>query len=132
MSEPKAQPPLLDENGDFVAALARALEEIFSRYDLDLDDALNQKELQAFAEFCNGKPFTKGELDEIFEYFDTTDDGTALTLSGFYQMYHLQTTSGDEHETWKDLHKHGYDDQFTLQSPKDETTTTPSPDSEQK
>lgn len=44
------------DNMEFTPECEAALNEIFSRYDKDKDGALNEEELQAFAQFTNGKP----------------------------------------------------------------------------
>ncbi|KAJ2803303.1 hypothetical protein H4R21_002085 [Coemansia helicoidea] len=104
---------LLDEDGDLSPACKQALYEIFDRYDKDGDGALNDAEIQAFARDTNGSEFSRGELDEIRGHLECTDDG-ALCREGFLELYHLQTSAGDEDETWKDLKKHGYDDSLRL------------------
>ncbi|KAJ1982099.1 hypothetical protein H4R34_001829 [Dimargaris verticillata] len=123
---------LLNEDGDLSAQLEQALKEIFARYDQDKDGALKLEELHAFARFCNGEPFSQDEVDEILEYFDTTDDGKALTLEGFYQLYQLQTASGRDEETWRDLRKHDYNDQLQREAASEETPSAPSSDAQAK
>ncbi|PRP86718.1 hypothetical protein PROFUN_02867 [Planoprotostelium fungivorum] len=109
MTTPK--PPLIDKkSGDFTQKAQKAFEEIFARFDQDKDGALNSVELDAFATACNGTPFDDSSKQEIIDYFDVTDDN-ALTLKGFLEMYHTQT-SGDSSETWKDLTKLGYNGQL--------------------
>ncbi|KAI9199531.1 uncharacterized protein BJ171DRAFT_517844 [Polychytrium aggregatum] len=103
---------LLDDEDALIPAAAKALTEIFARFDVDQDGALNLQELNAFATATNGKPFDQESIDEIQEYFNCTDDG-ALTLIGFFEMYQMQTLSEPE-ETWKDLKRHGYDDNLVL------------------
>ena len=51
--------------------------------------------------------FTKEIKQEIRDNFEVDKDGF-LTLNGFIQMYSLQTTA-DEEETYKDLHRNGFD-----------------------
>ncbi|KAJ1966012.1 hypothetical protein GGI12_000386 [Dipsacomyces acuminosporus] len=104
---------LLQEDMEFTPECEAALKEIFDRYDRDRDGALNDKELEAFAVFTNGKPFSEEDLRDIRENLDCTEDG-ALLKAGFLQLYSLQTNAGDEEETWKDLKKHGYDDELRL------------------
>ncbi|OLY81426.1 Mitochondrial Rho GTPase 2 [Smittium mucronatum] len=107
--------PLVTDDFDITTNLETALKEIFERYDLDCDSLLNDKELDDFAIFTNGEPFSKEEKLEISENLDCSEDGF-LTLPGFIQMYSLQTCSGDELETWKDLLKHGYNKDLSLSS----------------
>ncbi|PVV00538.1 hypothetical protein BB560_005078, partial [Smittium megazygosporum] len=102
---------LLTEDLDITDKLENALVEIFKRYDKDKDNVLNKEELAEFATFSNGHPFSPEEIKEIQEFFDCDDAGN-LSKGGFIQMYALQTTSGDEDETWKDLLKHGYNYQL--------------------
>ncbi|KAJ2817869.1 hypothetical protein FBU31_006071 [Coemansia sp. 'formosensis'] len=104
---------LLQDNLEFTPKCEDALKEIFSRYDLDKDGELNDKEIQAFAMFTNGAPFTDSDLADIRENLDCTDDGK-LKRSGFLQLYSLQTNAGDDDETWADLKKHGYDSDLEL------------------
>ncbi|KAJ1991790.1 hypothetical protein H4R33_001247 [Dimargaris cristalligena] len=127
MTDPQLA-PLLDDSDDLTPEFEQALSEIFGRYDRDGDQSLNKSELQAFAVFCNGEPFSDEDVSEILESFTTTDDGLALTLPGFIQLYHLQTASGDDEETWKDLKKHGYDAQLKLETPPSKLEV-PKPDS---
>ncbi|KAJ2842813.1 hypothetical protein J3B02_005467 [Coemansia erecta] len=90
---------LLQDDMEFTAECEAALVEIFSRYDEDKDGALNEQEIQSFAKFTNEK--------------EAKNDG-ALLMSGFIQLYSLQTNAGDEEETWNDLKKHGYNDKLEL------------------
>jgi hypothetical protein len=103
---------LLRDDCDFVPAATKALEEIFSRYDKDGDKALNPAELKACFLGCNGEAPNATSLKELRNTFHHNDKGH-FTLVGFLDMYNLQTNS-DEDETWKDLRKHGYDDQLLL------------------
>ncbi|EGC36196.1 hypothetical protein DICPUDRAFT_22622, partial [Dictyostelium purpureum] len=99
---------LIDKDEDFFSEKAElALREIFSRYDLDKDQCLSEKELDNFAIGCNGKPFDKVSIEEIKENFDVNDKGW-LSIRGFLEMYYMQTLS-EPTETWKDINKHGYD-----------------------
>ncbi|KAJ1945406.1 hypothetical protein FBU59_002318 [Linderina macrospora] len=104
---------LLQDDMDFTPKCHAALNEIFSRYDLDKDGALNSAELAAFATFTNGAPFSDADLADIRENLECTEAGDLLR-EGFIQLYNLQTNAGDEEETWKDLKKHGYDDNLDL------------------
>jgi hypothetical protein len=54
----------------------------------------------------NGAPFSDATLQEAMESFDCDDQGR-MTLAGFEEMYHLQTTSEPE-ATVKDLSVLGY------------------------
>ncbi|KAJ2644241.1 hypothetical protein GGF44_000734 [Coemansia sp. RSA 1694] len=104
---------LLQDNLEFTPKCESALKEIFERYDQDKDGALNDKELQAFATFTNGSPFTESDLADIRTNLDCTEDG-ALLKGGFLQLYSLQTNAGDDDETWADLKKHGYNSDLQL------------------
>ncbi|KAJ1955746.1 hypothetical protein EC988_001716 [Linderina pennispora] len=104
---------LLQDDMDFTPKCHAALNEIFARYDLDKDGALNSDELTAFALFTNGEPFSEADLKDIRENLECTENGDLLR-EGFVQLYNLQTNAGDEEETWKDLKKHGYDDNLNL------------------
>jgi Ca2+-binding EF-hand superfamily protein len=97
---------LLDDEDWFTPSAERVLTEIFEKFDVDKDGALNKNELDAFATATNGTPFDKETLQEIKDAFDVNEKED-LTKKGFFEMYHLQTLS-EPKETWKDIKKHGY------------------------
>ncbi|KAJ1734931.1 hypothetical protein LPJ72_002124 [Coemansia sp. Benny D160-2] len=103
---------LVQDDMEFTPKCEAALVEIFGRFDKDKDGALNDAELQAFATATNGEPATS-DLEDIRSNLMCTKDGK-LRKEGFLQMYNLQTNAGDEDETWKDLKKHGYDENLVL------------------
>jgi hypothetical protein len=122
---------LLDEDEEwFLPAAEGALEEIFRRFDSTHKGKATAQEgaeeertprdslcwtlsdTQSFARTTNGKEFSTEELMEIKENL-THDSEGRLTLQGFLDFYHLQTTSHPD-ETWKDLKKLGYDHQLQL------------------
>ncbi|KAF9933734.1 hypothetical protein FBU30_004535 [Linnemannia zychae] len=105
-------PTLIDEDGALTKACEDALIAIFERYDVDKDGALSTAELDAFAKDTNGDVFDEATREEIDMFLDLDEKGQ-LTLKGFIQMYNLQTSSEPE-ETWKDLQKHGYDNNLKL------------------
>ncbi|KAG0226914.1 hypothetical protein BGW41_004022 [Actinomortierella wolfii] len=105
-------PNLLDEEDCLIQEAEDALMEIFDRYDVDKDGALNDEELDAFARDTNGDVFDEDTRAEITGFLDVNDKGH-LTKKGFLQMYNLQTPN-DPEETWKDLQKHGYDSNLKL------------------
>ncbi|KAJ2080451.1 hypothetical protein H4R24_003062 [Coemansia sp. RSA 988] len=98
---------------DLTPEFRNALCEIFGRYAKKGNDFLDENELQKFAKFTNNKPFTDDELEEIRTNLQCTKEGSLLK-EGFIQLYHLQTVSGDDEETWKDLKRHGYNDSLKL------------------
>eukprot|EP01117_Protostelium_nocturnum_P012709 TRINITY_DN468_c0_g1_i1.p1 TRINITY_DN468_c0_g1~~TRINITY_DN468_c0_g1_i1.p1 ORF type:complete len:119 (-),score=31.89 TRINITY_DN468_c0_g1_i1:81-437(-) len=100
------------ETGDFTPKAEAAFEEIFKRFDADSDGVLNEKELDDFAIACNGEPFDANSKAELRNAFDT-DEKEQLTLKGFFEMYHTQS-SAEPSESWKDLNKLGYDSQLNL------------------
>ncbi|KAJ9075911.1 hypothetical protein DSO57_1031181 [Entomophthora muscae] len=95
------------DDGELKEEVVTILEEAFSRFDADKDEALNQKELDAFATALNGVPFDEDSLKQIKEVFDVTEEGH-LTKRGFIEMYELQSGSEPE-ETIKDLTTLGFD-----------------------
>jgi hypothetical protein len=103
-------------HGDWLdPQLERVLLEIFGRFDVDSDGALNKRELQEFAGACNnGETLPEDELQQIADYFEVTDDG-ALTKAGFFQMVYMQTVSRPQ-DTWNDLKALGYDESLALQT----------------
>ena len=84
---------LLDDKEWLSPPLLSALRRVFRRFDTDGDGGLCESELQAFARACNaGTELDLDELDQIQQFFDT-DAAGRLTLKGFYEMYHTQTTA---------------------------------------
>ncbi|KAJ1719154.1 hypothetical protein LPJ53_006029 [Coemansia erecta] len=108
---------LVTDDMEFTPKCEAALVHIFNLYDKDKDGALNDKEIQEFSTFTNGKKFTKEELAEIREHLDCRESDNALLRGGFLQLYSLQTNAGDDDETWKDLKKHGFNDKLDLVKP---------------
>lgn len=104
---------LLD-GGELSHALQAALHQVFHKFDVDRDGALSTDELQAFARACNdGDCFSEEELQDL-RFFKTTEQGW-LTLKGFLQLYHTQTTARPV-DTWADLKALGFDNALTLDS----------------
>lgn len=115
---------LLDEDEEwFLPRAEEAFEEIFRRFDsghpLTAQPAAEKLTLgwsladtQRFAMATNGREFGTEELIEIADNLEHNSKGQ-LTLQGFLDFYHLQTTSHPD-ETWKDLKKLGYDDKLEL------------------
>ncbi|KAI9501558.1 hypothetical protein GGI26_002082 [Coemansia sp. RSA 1358] len=117
---------LVQDDMELTPGCEAALNEIFERYDKDEDGALNYEELQAFATFTNGEPFSENDLEDIRTNLECTNDGKLLR-EGFMQMYSLQTNAGDEDETWKDLKMHGYNAELKLSKKTDPETSVEAP-----
>lgn len=110
---------LTDSNGELIKKCQQALLEIFARYDVDKDGALNNEELDNFAKGCNnGSVFSADEKQQLRDTFDHNSTGN-LTSTGFLEMYSLQTMS-EPTETWKDLAVHGYNRALELEEQKKE------------
>ncbi len=101
-----------DDTDEFHPKCKAALEEIFHRFDIDQDGALNDRELDQFALACNGNPFSESDRQQIKEFFDINQQ-ESLTEKGFLEMYHTQT-SAEPKETWRDLRKLGYNNNLEL------------------
>lgn len=128
---------LIDDEGELSPAFVLALTKTFLRFSTqgksiyaekkfkDVDEfvkareedeslsklIITEDELDTFTKAVNeGKTMSKEEKDEVREYFDVDKDGN-LTLTGFLEMYHLQS-GGEADETWKDLHALGFNDQL--------------------
>ena len=100
MPQRQKQRALLDSESNWLdPQLERVLLEIFQRFDADGDGALSEPELQAFACASNGdgSEFEEDELEQIREYFETTEDeeslcafaafyGTLCVLLGFFPV----------------------------------------------
>lgn len=131
------QVELIDEEGELTPNFAIALTKTFLRFSAEAksvyaekkfknvdefikarekDESLSkliitEDELDTFTKTVNeGKAMSKEEKDEVREYFDVDKDGN-LTLTGFLEMYHLQS-GGEVDETWKDLRALGFDNQL--------------------
>ena len=115
---------LLDDDEEwFLPPAEAAFEEIFRRFDSGhpltanppapkLSLGWSLADTQRFAVATNGKPFGTEELVEIADNLEHNKEGQ-LTLQGFLDFYHLQTTSHPD-ETWKDLKKLGYNEKLEL------------------
>ena len=103
---------LTDESGDLIPQCEAALKEIFDRFDEDKDGSLSNEEIDNFAKACNGGNTLSATEKEELKNFDHTAEGN-ITLTGFLQMYSLQTMAAEE-ETWKDLKTLGYNDELQL------------------
>ena len=83
------------------------LREVFERFDEDKDGVLNREELQNFAVAANaGSDLEDDEVEQLQQFFECNDKGH-LTMKGFFQMYHMQTSSRSS-DTWKDMQRLGY------------------------
>eukprot|EP01103_Thecamoeba_quadrilineata_P011819 TRINITY_DN2914_c0_g1_i2.p2 TRINITY_DN2914_c0_g1~~TRINITY_DN2914_c0_g1_i2.p2 ORF type:complete len:117 (-),score=27.96 TRINITY_DN2914_c0_g1_i2:61-411(-) len=115
MAENQTKAELLDEETlDLSTKFQKVLKKVFERFDIDKNGVLSREELLHFFKTCNDQDT---DFDDFYQNltacFECNNDG-ALTEKGFLDMYHLQT-SGDEEETWKDIHKWGYNDQLELE-----------------
>ena len=82
------------------------LREVFERFDEDKDGVLNREELQNFAVAANaGSDLEDDEVEQLQQFFECNDKGH-LTMKGFFQMYHMQTSSRSS-DTWKDMQRLG-------------------------
>uniref|UniRef100_A0A6V3YNE6 EF-hand domain-containing protein n=1 Tax=Prymnesium polylepis TaxID=72548 RepID=A0A6V3YNE6_9EUKA len=100
---------LLDPNGQYGLSdkFRLCLSEVFERFDEGKDGALSRDELQNFAVAANaGNNLQDDEVTQLQQFFETNSKGE-LTLKGFMQMYHMQTTARSS-DTWKDLQRLGY------------------------
>ena len=95
---------LLDEDEEwFLPAAEAALEEVFRRFDsahpMPASAAVHRDslswtvaDLQRFAMATNGRLFTTEELVEVQDNLEHNEQGQ-LTLQGFLDLFHLQTTA---------------------------------------
>jgi len=100
---------LLDPSGEHGLSdpFRVVLIEVFERFDVDRDGALCRDELQNFAVAANaGEDLQDDEVEQLQQFFETDGKGN-LTLKGFLQMYHMQTTARSS-DTWRDLQRLGY------------------------
>lgn len=99
---------LLTDDGELTEELTNFLTKTFERFDKDSDNMWNLSELQDFSRITNnGKELSKEEVDEILEFFGDAI-GQRITLNGFLDFYHTQT-SGNAEETLRDLKALGFD-----------------------
>lgn len=99
--------PLLTDNNTLSASLSDTLLEIFSAFDKDRDNALNNQELGNFIFVTNGSHPPAPFLRQMGQRFGSNARGW-LTKDGFLAFY-LEQTLDDPSETRNDLGVHGYD-----------------------
>jgi Ca2+-binding EF-hand superfamily protein len=90
-------------------AIVEVLEEIFKKFDVDNDGALNSKELNNFIFKTNGSHPPPAFLRQMGLRFGANAKGW-LTKDGFLAFY-LEQTLDDPSETRNDMGVHGYDPQ---------------------
>ena len=85
---------LLTPEGGLSPAFESVLQTLFRRFDVDGDGTLSEAELLAYSAAANpdGRQFGAEEIEELKDYFGWNN---GLSLSGWLDMYHTQT-SGDE------------------------------------
>jgi hypothetical protein len=105
-SKKSAKAGLVEKNGELCPKFKVVLREVFQRFDVDRDEALSLKELEAFAAVTSSGDINRDELRQLGNYFDVNAKGD-LTLKGFEQMYLMQTNHQPA-DTWRDLKLLGY------------------------
>ncbi|KNC82120.1 hypothetical protein SARC_05589 [Sphaeroforma arctica JP610] len=97
---------LVDFDADFLTKRAtEVLTEVFNRFDEDKDGFLSDKEMDAFAEVCNGEKFEDEDRDDIKNTFGS--ENGKFTLEGFHNLFMLQSC-GRPLDTIRDLKALGY------------------------
>lgn len=127
VSEDQVEQLLLDEGGNLSPTFENMLRCIYIRFSRSGKENASETEvsrnssnrimleedLLKYSQACNnGTEFSADEMEQIQTYFEW-DNEMGLTLSGFMDMYHTQT-SAEPLETWKDLEALGYIDGFDL------------------
>jgi len=102
--------PSLVEKGVMTKGFYDVLMTVFDHFDQDHDDALDEKELEAFYQTVNGEPLNPAVVDFLTRNFSIDSKGH-LTREGFMEFY-LSQTAGEPSETWNDLEKLGFDKQL--------------------
>ncbi|KAG2197839.1 hypothetical protein INT47_009720 [Mucor saturninus] len=108
----KGEEELLVDN-QISPALHQVLVEVFNRFDVDRDGALNNKELDQFIFITNGAHPPPAFLRQMGLRFGANKRGW-LSQEGFLAFY-LEQTLDDPSETRNDLGVHGYDPQTLRQ-----------------
>jgi Ca2+-binding EF-hand superfamily protein len=70
---------LLDDSGDYTKESLEVLEEVFARFDLDKDGALDGNELDQFAIACNGKAFDDDSKRDILDNFTGEENAPKIS-----------------------------------------------------
>jgi len=100
-------PSTLIQGDSMTPQFHQVLEQVFERFDVNKDGALDKSELNTFHLTVNGEPLKDASFQVLTENLECNSSG-ALTLNGFKNFYHLQTLS-DSNETLKDLKALGFD-----------------------
>ncbi|CAH0473349.1 unnamed protein product [Peronospora belbahrii] len=108
VSESEVRSLLIGKDGNLTRDFETVLTRLFISYlENPTDKSLTLHKLREFSKICNnGKPFKDGEIEDIQKYFQC-DEKKGLTLKGFKDMYHTQS-SAEPMETWRDLKKLGF------------------------
>lgn len=91
-----------------------ALEEVFERFDADLDGVLARPEMNKFQRLTDGCDMGDEEYRFLCQYFDNTNG--QLTKDGFVAAYKyiFDSRGCDVEQLRKELHSLGYNDQLEL------------------
>ncbi|GLE04566.1 hypothetical protein PINS_up013521 [Pythium insidiosum] len=112
LSENEVRSILIGKDGNLSREFEAVLTKLFISFlESPTDKSLTLDKLKEFSKICNdGKPFSDKEIQEIQTYFQC-DENKGLTLKGFKDMYHTQS-SAEPMETWRDMKKLGYADEL--------------------
>ncbi|EFA79102.1 hypothetical protein PPL_07927 [Heterostelium album PN500] len=97
--------PFIIEKGSVTKKFIVTLRSIFDRFDLNKDNSLSVKELQAYSQFVSNQTLDKNTINFLMKTYDSDKKG--LTFTGFVELYVNQTMTEPE-ETIKDLQTLGY------------------------
>ena len=111
-----AKQGLVEKNGALTVPFRMVLGEVFRRFDVDGDGALNESELESFAVSSGtGEKIDGDERKQLGVLFEVDKAGN-ITKKGFEQMYLMQVSHQPE-DVWRDLEKLGYDKSLELKDP---------------
>lgn len=109
VSEREARSMLLGKDGNITPEFEAVLEKVYHQF--AKDGGMGSSQLKEFSRICNiEKEFSDKEIEEIQAYFQC-DSKRRLTLRGFKDMYHTQS-SAEPTETWCDITNLGYADEM--------------------
>ncbi|KAI5719302.1 hypothetical protein M8J76_008313 [Diaphorina citri] len=97
----------------------KALTRIFKVCDLDNDNLLSDKELNAFQRRCFDAPLSRDSLEDVkIVIRKNINDGVSanncITLNGFLFLHNLFMQRGRSHTTWTVLRKFGYNEDLQI------------------
>ncbi|KAI5721387.1 hypothetical protein M8J77_020147 [Diaphorina citri] len=112
-------PIYISDKQELTPECIKALTRIFKVCDLDNDNLLSDKELNAFQRRCFDAPLSRDSLEDVkIVIRKNINDGVSanncITLNGFLFLHNLFMQRGRSHTTWTVLRKFGYNEDLQI------------------